>query len=138
MDNLINWFKLLFFLKTVLITSSPIALGDEWVVVTPQEPLEAITGGAAIYVDVSKYVDPLDFEKGEKRLPVGLVEGELETTSGKTIFLRSAGTSHANDSVRLIVTSGAPIPVGVEFVKVRLKSERPLEGVNVYWKNGSH
>ena len=138
MDGLITWFKLLLFLETVLLTPAPVTIGDEWVTVNPQEPLEAITGGAAIYVEVTEHAKPLEIERARKEFPTGMIKGELETANGMTISLTNVGTSLSRHAVRLVVASDTPVPVGLEFTVVRLKSAIPLEGVDVYWKNGSH
>lgn len=143
MENLFTFLKLIFLFKTILITPSPITLGSEWVVLKFEEPVKAITGGAAIYVDVSQYVEGSGFaaerfKAVDARFPPGVVEGELITVNGEPIFLKSSGASLGKDSVWLIVTSDGPLPVGVKFVEVRLRSKDPLEDINVYWKNGLH
>ncbi len=136
MGDIITFFKLLFFLKTVLITSTPIDIGNEWVSVRPQESLVAITGGAAIYIDVSRYVQTQDFDAVAEKFPNGTIEGELISKSNNVIALKNIGSSHSNDSVWLIVAPKEAVPVDVEYVEVRLKSKKPVKGVDVYWKNG--
>jgi hypothetical protein len=138
MDNLVTFFKLLFLLKTTLLTTSPITIGDEWISIIPSQPLEAITGGAAIYIDVTKYVKPMDFDAVSRTFPDGSVAGKLVQRNGSEVPLKSAGGSHSSDSVLLIVAGEASVPTGVEFVEVKLKSSVTIESANVYWKNGKH
>ncbi len=138
MDNFITFLKLLFFLQTTLITPSPITIGDEWVTIKPSEPLVAITGGAAIHIDISQYIKPFDFDGVSERFPDGIVEGKLIQKDGKEFELLSNGGSHSNDSVWLIVAGKNSVPTDVEFVEVKLKSNVTIESANVYWKNGKH
>lgn len=138
MENIVTLFKMLFFLKTVLITPTPIDIGNEWVTIKPSESLEAITGGAAIYIDVTKYAKPLDFDGVGNKFPPGTVEGKLIHKDKTETQLISSGSSHSNTDVRLIVSSAQPVPTDAEFIEVKLKSKIPLQSVNVYWKNGLH
>lgn len=138
MDNIITFFKLLFFLETALLTPAPIDIGNEWVSISTAEPLQAITGGAAIYIDVTKYVKPLDFEGVSKQYPDGTIEGKLVQKDGNIIPLLHSGSSHSNNEVRLIVSGTQSIPTSVDFIEVKLRSKLPLQSVKVYWKNGKH
>ena len=138
MDNLVTFFKLLFFLETVLLTPSPIDIGNEWVSIIPSENLEAITGGAAIYIDVTKYVKPLDFDDASNKFPEGAVEGILIQKDGIETLLKHSGSSHSNTDVRLIISGTQPVKTDVEFIEVKLKSKVPLQSVKVYWRNGKH
>jgi len=136
MDNIVTFFKLLFFLNTSLLTPVPIEIGGEWVTIKPGEPLEAITGGAAIYIDITNYVKPMDFEEVSKIFPDGSVEGKLITNNGKEVLLSSVGSSHSNESVQLIVAGKGPVHTNVEYKEVMLKSLVPIKSTNVYWRNG--
>jgi len=138
MDNIITLFKLILFLETALITPVPITIDGEWVSIKPEKSLEAITGGAAIYIDVTKYLKPLEFGDESNRLADGIIEGKLIQKNGNEIALINTGESHSNESVRSIVSSSKPVPTDVEFVEVKLKSQSVFKNVNVYWKNGKH
>ena len=138
MENIITFFKLIFFLETVLITPMPITIDSEWISIKPEKSLEAITGGASIYVDVTQYLEPLNFSDESNKLPDSLIEGKLIQKNGIEITITNSGESHSNDSVWSIVSSSNPIPTDVEFVEVKLKSHSVFENVNVYWKNGKH
>ncbi len=138
MDNIITLFKLIFFLETVLIAPTPITINSEWISIKPETSLEAITGGASVYVDVTQYLEPMNFSDKSNKLPDGIIEGKLIQKNGNEIALINTGESHSNDSVWSIVSSSKPIPTDVEFVEVKLKSQSVFKNVNVYWKNGKH
>ncbi len=101
-----------------------------------EKPLEAITGGASIRIDVSQYVKSFESQEVSGQFPDGIIEGKLIQKNGHEISLTNSGSSHGNDSVRLIVSADSPLPTGVKFVGIKLRSKIILESVNVYWKNG--
>ena len=143
MEDLKILFLLLFFSKTVVLTASPISIDEGWTTLRPKEPLTAITGGAAIYVDVTEYLKPLglqpfDFAGVAKVFPEGVVEGRLLTEGGSEIELRNLASSHGNDVIRLIVGPEGSMPTELEFVEVKLRSQVPIDSVRVFWKNGKH
>jgi len=138
-----TFFLLLFFSKTVLLTPVPISIGSDWIEVNPDETFSAITGGAAIYIDVSSYVSAeLDLsqqvEVVENQFPNGSITGIIFDEDEKEYSVANKGSSHGADSVRLLMNFGAPMPTDVEFTKIVLRSDKQLEQVSVYWKNGKH
>jgi hypothetical protein len=138
MSDIITLFKLIFFLKTILLTPSPINISNEWVSIKPSEPLEAITGGAAIHIDITQFVKPFQFDEVSKKFPNGGIEGKLIQQNGKEILLISKGSSHGNNTVRLIVSGVTPVSTDTKFVEVKLKSKINIESSSIYWKNGIH
>ena len=138
MDSLVTFVKLLLFLETILLTPEPIHIGNDWISITPEHPIKAITGGAAIYIDVTKYIAPFDWDTSSEHFQEGVVQGRLIKLDGSEITLANSGTSHDNDFVWLIVDSEAPLPTNVEFVHIKLRSTKPIESALVYWKNGKH
>ncbi len=51
-----EFFLILFFSKTILLTSTPVTIGAN-LTLTPSEPLTAITSGASLHIDVSHILD---------------------------------------------------------------------------------
>ncbi len=105
MSDIITLFKLIFFLKTILLTPSPINISNEWVSIKPSEPLEAITGGAAIHIDITQFVKPFQFDEVSKKFPNGGIEGKLIQQNGKEILLISKGSSVARVRLKINVDS---------------------------------
>ena len=135
-----TFFLILFFSETVLLTRDPIAIGNEYVEITPKETFSAITGGAAIYIDVSSHVPDgytltEQFEFVDKRFPDESVQGVIIDKNGREYSITNEGSSHAHEDVRLIVRHDSSMPTNVDFDKVKLKSRMPMEHVSVFWKN---
>jgi len=51
-----NLLLILFFSKIVLLTPAPIQLTDTWLELSPDKPIEAITSGASIYIDITSSI----------------------------------------------------------------------------------
>ncbi len=135
-----EFFLILFFSEVVLLNPAPISIGKEWIEINPSESFSAITGGAAIYLDVSNYIsDEFDlneqFDAVKEIFPDGTIRGIIIAENGTEFNIKNKGSSHSKDDVRLIMDYGAPIPTDMEFTKLKLISYKPLEGINVYWKN---
>jgi len=78
-----TFFLLLFFSKSVLLTSSPVNLGASWTEIELKKPISAITGGASLQVDVTKQVGyTTDFEALMKIIPDGTITAELIPEKG--------------------------------------------------------
>ncbi len=134
-----EYFLLLFFLKTVLLTPDPVTISNNAFEIFPEKPLKAITGGAVIYIDVSNYVNKeVGFDEIENKFPERSVHGRLVEKNGKGIKLRHQGFSTSNNEIRLIISGVKSIPTNIKFVKVVLWSEKELKDVKVIWKNGKH
>jgi hypothetical protein len=138
MEDIVTLFKLLFFLKTTLLTPSPINIGDEWVSITPNEPIVAITGGAAIYIDVTHHLAQIETKIASDVFHDGSIKAKLIQKDGSELLLQNSGTSLGKDTIWLIITREASISTDVEYVEVQLKSSIPIEAAKVYWKNGKH
>ena len=133
-------FLILFFSKTVLLTPTPISIDKEWIEIEAEKSFSAITGGAAIYLDVSAYI-PKDYELIEqfdevKRIfPDNTVTGVMIAENGTEFKIQNKGSSHSKSDVRLIMDYGSSMPTDINFKKLKLKSNKELKGINVYWKN---
>ena len=65
---------ILFFSKMVLLTPSPITLSENWIEIIPEKPLIAITGGAAIYVDVSSITNNFEIDSLREKFPKNSIQ----------------------------------------------------------------
>ena len=139
-----DFFLILLFSKTVLLTPDPINLHGRLELV-PDKPIEAITSGASIQVDVSSMAawndkeDILVFRKKLSDLfPPGTIKAELVGES-KAVTLSYQGNHQFNrDNVILTLYADNGIPTGVEFTKVIIESSIELNGIKIYWKNYKH
>ena len=138
-----EFFLILLFSKTVLLTAAPVDIFGEKVLV-PEEPLNAITQGASIQVDISDYIAPsnlegVDLAENQKLLneliPHGSMKAVLFDSEGNQIQLDHIGFSWSPDDTRVILTSASGIPTNLDFNKVLIVCQIDLKGVRVYWKN---
>lgn len=138
-----EFFLILFFSKTVLLTTAPIDLFGEKILV-PDESLNAITQGASIQIDVSDYIAHSNLTGGglvenQKQLneliPQGSMKAILFGTDGSQKQLDHIGFSWSPNDTRVVLTSTSGIPTDREFNKVIITSCVNLKSVRVYWKN---
>lgn len=142
---MIDFFLIVFFSKTILLTPNDIDLksGIDYVR-TLEEPISAITQGASVQIDVSKMI-PTKENIGivERRslakevFPDGVViEAKLTGKNGEVSLQYEGNVIVGNNMVRLKL-SNVHIPTSVEYDKISLRSSVKLDKVRVYWKNYS-
>lgn len=106
------------------------------------EPISAITTGAAIQIDVSEMVltGGQKMNLLETRRTVsdmfskGSIEAALIAGNKRIMLTYQGGTLVNNDSARLVL-SGNEDPIGVDFSAIVIKTDVKLERVKIYWKN---
>lgn len=138
MESMKTFFAILFFSKIVLLTPEPINIGAQWAEVRLSEPLSAVTQGAVLFVDVTNIAGMTrDFGALERMFPAGTIEAELFKRNGGSIVLRSSGGAALSKSAVELLMYNTRMPVDVEFVRLRIRSDRDLKGVSLRWQNYS-
>ena len=141
-----EFFLILFFSKTVLLTPVPVNISGE-MVIRPEKPLEAITSGASLEIDVSDFTGRMKIKETgilevkqilKEKIPQGSVTATLHGSKGEKVALNESGFSIANDGARLSLYADSGIPTNVAFNKITITSSTELRGVKVYWKNFKH
>lgn len=133
-----EFFAILFLSKIVLLTPQPIFLGTQWREVKLAEPLSAVTRGAVMFVDVTNVPGATrDFRVIDQMFPAGTVEAELFEKGGGSIVLRSSGGAALSKSAIELLVYNTATPVGVEFTRLRVRSNRDLKNVQIRWQNYS-
>lgn len=134
-------FLILLFSKVVLLTPEPITVNGKYELVL-KDPIEAITSGAGIQIDVSSQIswdgdDILDFRKQlSEKYPPGTITAELVSTSGERVVLTYTGYTAFNDeSARLLLNAEPGMPINVEFDKLIVQTSIELEAIKIFWKN---
>ena len=132
-----EFFLALFFAKSMLLTPGGVDLINEWKKIPLHEPLEAITRGAAIYVDVSTHVDAgLSIDRLDETFPAGMVEVRLVHKDGQeTLLTNSSAYSFEDGKVYLILNAADGVPTGKEFTGLYVRSAKPLSRVSLVWRN---
>lgn len=135
----------------VLLTQSPIDIGKDWIEVKLEKPISAITQGATVNIGLassrsfSNEVKAQEniFEYLGKLYPDSIIEAVLTTQDNQSFLLTNTGffTSGYGESENievLIKLTGQPqIPTDKKFTSLKIRSQRKLEQVNVFWKNFS-
>lgn len=142
---MIEFFTVLFFGKTILLTPNEIDVDvPNGVYEVPLiDPLIAISDGASIQIDVTKM---LKFEENDsvrqlrdvtsKRFKDTIIAANLMGKSDTILLTFKGGTSIDKNSVRIILEA-ENMPLDVEFDQLILETSIPLQQVRVFWKNHS-
>ena len=141
-----EFFLILFFSKTILLTPVPVNISGE-MVIRPEKLLEAITPGASLEIDVSDFTGRMKMkEMGilevkeilKEKIPEGSVRATLYGSKGEKVVLNESGFSITNDGAKLTLFADSGIPTNMAFNKITITSSTELRGVQVYWKNFKH
>jgi hypothetical protein len=138
-------FLILLFSEWVQLTPIPV---DLWGISTfaPEDPVSAITPGAAVHIDLAESVPEAAIRSAglresidllRRRIPLESVQGFLLTDAGEQIQLDQKSFSPENDKAWLVLGSKAGVPTGVDFVEVTVTSSTQIHDALVYWKNWS-
>jgi hypothetical protein len=141
-EVLMEFLRILFFAKMVLLTPEPIDLHGS-VELRPREPLIAITTGASIEVDVSSMITKnpqegvVEFRRRvNTMLPLGAIEAKLLGSETRAVALRYDGSvAYSENQVMLSLTSDTGVPTGTEFTQVVVMSRVDLKSIKVSWRN---
>lgn len=132
----------LLFGKSVLLTPIPIDLiGTSEIPLTM--PIEAVTSGASLQIDVSFQVEPdrnflAVFEKAKKIFPPNTVKAELIRTAAKeSLELSYVGPTASDTNVYLKLVAPNGVPTGLKFDRLRITTEKDIKAARVYWINFS-
>lgn len=136
---MIEFFTLLFFSGSLLLTPKPIDIGKEWVNLIPNKPIEAVNGGASLELEVTKAVGNADdVAKLDKMLPAGTIEAELIPEKGLPFILRNSSAYVFSDNkVSVKMMANSAVPTKIKFNRVRVRSSVSIKSVSVTWINSS-
>jgi hypothetical protein len=134
----------LLFSKTMLLTPTPITLEASWNVIVLEAPLSAVNRGAAVYVDVTSYVQAAtssshqnDLSYYQQLFPADSMRAELATSDGVPIKLVRSGFVYRPDQIRLkLAPSDSSMPTDKKFSSLRIWSDRTIGDAKVIWQNG--
>lgn len=141
-----EFFLILFFSKWVVLTPQPIDIVNE-IVLSPDKPLTAITGGAGVHIDLRDFAPAVGIKQTgikesmrilSEAIPPESVGGYLLTAEGQRISLDKAFFALENEQAWMVLTASSGIPTGPEFVTLSIRSSVEIRSVLVYWKNYRH
>ena len=121
-----------------MLTSSPITITDTWENIKPKKPLKAITGDAALYLDITSIVDQFDYDELKKQFPKNTIIAKLITKNGEEFILKNKdGFSTSKDQICIIISGQDATPTNVKFGKIQIMSKVTLNNVMLIWRNSS-
>ena len=137
-----EFFLILFFAKSLLLTPEPIDIEAE-VTLQLAEPVSAVTSGAHLRIDVTHSIaGSVELPNVEavldylaERYPDGSVTATLTTGSGEQAILERVSGSTGGERAELIVSSSSGIQTDVDFSEVKIATKTPLQSVTVTWQN---
>lgn len=142
---MIEFFAILFFGKTILLTPGEIDLdvGNVVYELPLNEPLVAISVGASIQIDVTnmlkfganKSVRQLR-EMTAIRFADSVIAANLMGES-VTIQLNFDGATSVDENSVRIILKADDMPLDTEFNRLTLETSVPLHQVGIFWKNYS-
>ncbi len=139
-----EFFLILLFSKTILLTPDPINLHGRLELV-PDKSIRAITSGASVQIDVSSLINK-DENEGilafRKRLlgmfPPKTISAKLLGEDAGVVLQYDGGYSFNKDGVWLGLYAENGIPTDIEFKRVVIESSIKLNGIKILWKNYRH
>lgn len=146
MDSFIKLLKVLFLGKAVLLTPNPIELDKQWLDIELEEPLEAITAGAALEVRFprqhSLFVDVDSsnelYEVASSALPQGSIEAKLVDENGDDLVLSQREISISKSYVSYGLVGENQLSTEISYEALKVRSSFEIQGVKVFWRNFKH
>ena len=139
-----DFLLILFFSKTILLTPDYVNIepSNYGYTIDLKEPINAVTTGASIQIDITEMLPP--FSKGDlfkvrraisEMFPDSSIEATLTSEGSKTIRLRYQGYSLIGNETASLKLSRNEIPTGVDFKTITIKTDVKLERVKISWRN---
>lgn len=138
-----EFFLTLFFSKFILITPNPVDLDIGVTLIKLKEPLEAITPGASIQIDVTSILklEASDGvmeakEKANQLLPRGALSASIGSQDSlKTTLYYDGNILYSNGQVLVSLHNKDGVPVDLEFTSLEINCTVKLTQVEIYWRN---
>jgi hypothetical protein len=135
---MLDFLKMLFFTKFVLLTPEFINFEGEYSII-PEKPISALNSYAHISIDVSHMMTSYQgkdviakLDAMKKVFPKNSISAYVIDLEGRTVKFDKM--SHAS-SLRIILSASDAIIVGKEYKKIVLNSSISLNRVKVGWAN---
>ena len=127
--------------STIVLTPQGVDLGASPSRIVLDEPIEAISAGAHIMIDITRFIKSTNVIDGLNEVdaifPKGCVTASLISDSSKILLDDSYGGWGGEDSVRLNLSSQMGIPVDVQFTAIEISSCVDIKLAIILWHNYS-
>jgi len=141
MDGVINLIKVMIWGGTTLLTPEPIDVHLDIARITLKKPISAITAGASIKIDITKYIKATgvvaSLKEIDENFPDNCISIKLISTDQEPVVLSKQYGGAGNDSAAVYLASQSGIPTGLKFHAIEISSCKLLESINIEWINFS-
>ena len=142
MDSFLTFLKILFFSSSTVLNDAPIDIGSEPIDIPLEQPLDVLTSGAHLRIDISSEIDAVNatdrLRQIRQQYPDGCVVASLQDKGGTEYsFSRSFGSVSPSSS-ELGVASSVRLPEDIEFIQLSVSSSKPIRGTTITWQNYKH
>ncbi|MGD8175833.1 hypothetical protein [Marinimicrobium sp. ARAG 43.8] len=140
---MLEFIRILLFGSSVLLTPDPIEIVNEPFELQFEEPISAVTAGAAFYIDVTAMV-PYEVQNifqarawaekafGKESISIVLIN---DATERELTLLYKGGFGWSETTADLTIGAEGGFPKTVEYDRLVLTSDTDLYGVRIVWKN---
>lgn len=132
-----EFFAILFFGKVVLLTPNPVTI-DDYIDLDLDDPIVAVTTGAALEIDVSSMIVVADISATRgalrSRFPEDCLRATLHSSDSQVVLSR-IGPLISDDRALISLSSDSGVPLRTEFSHIELASCVRMTDVEIYWKN---
>ena len=136
---MLTFIKILFLGGVTTLTPNSIDIGDKAVRIVLKEPIEAITSGASIIIDVSEHIKAKTvsdaFKEIDIKYPNGCIVAKLISNDSNEIILSESSGAWGNNNISIHLRAKNGIPTDLEFNLVEIKSCKSIMGTNLKWRN---
>jgi hypothetical protein len=140
--NILTFLKILLFGASIQLTSSPVDINTTLLKLEAPEPLDVVTTGAHLLIDITKNVKSGDLlearNDARSKLPEGCVKAILISKDNQAYKFSNQGVSWSQGEVQLSLISKGALETDLEFVFVELSSCKAIRGTRITWVNYKH
>lgn len=139
--EILTLIKIILFGGSTVLTPTPIDIGNDPILIEFEKPIEAITKGASINIDVTPQISSQTVSEGFKEIdsifPNGCVKATLKSKQGEAITLSKSSGRWGGKKKMLNLSSESGTPTGVKFVNMQLSSCKVISNTVITWYNYS-
>jgi hypothetical protein len=116
-----------------------VTIGSEPLTLSAPEPLEVVTSGAHLLIDISELIENKELlavrSEVDRKFPSGCVRASMTQEGAEPVVLDQQFVSWSEEAVYLMLASDAPISEDLVFSTGTVSSCNPIEHTSVIWVN---
>ncbi|MFL0807361.1 MAG: hypothetical protein K6L60_08750 [Oceanobacter sp.] len=139
--EILTLIKIILFGGSTVLTPTPVDIRSEPILIEFEKPIDAITKGASINIDVTPYISSQIASDGFKEIdstfPSGCVKAIVKSKKDERITLSKSSGRWGGKKKMLNLRSESGVPTGVKFVTMQLISCKEINNTVITWYNYS-